>query len=60
MPTTIVALVVIVFAVLPGLPACTIYRMFFGTDWRATDWEKIVDIIAFSTVGLIIYIIVSL
>ncbi|MBI5291489.1 MAG: hypothetical protein HY872_06405 [Chloroflexi bacterium] len=59
MPTTIAALVIVLFAILPGIPAYEIYRMFFGADWRATDWEKIVGIIGFSAGGLIIYTIVS-
>lgn len=59
MPTTIAALVIILFAILPGLPAYNIYRIFYGSNWRATDWEKIIGIIGFSTGGLILYTIVS-
>lgn len=59
MPTTVVALIIILFAILPGVPAHKIYRAFIGTDWRETEWEKIVNIIGFSTGGLLIYTIIS-
>jgi hypothetical protein len=59
MPTTVVALIIILFAILPGVPAHKIFRAFIGTDWRETDWEKIISIIGFSTGGLLIYTIIS-
>lgn len=59
MPTTIVALIIIIFAVLPGFPAYKIYKLLNGTDWRLSDWEKIINIILFSLLGLMLYIVFS-
>ena len=59
MPTTIIALLIIVFAILPGYPAIAVYQRLFGSDWRKTDWEKIVNIVAFSIGGLMLYILMA-
>jgi len=59
MPTTVAGLLIILFAILPGIPAYSIYKMFWGSNWRQSEWEKIVTIIIFSTGGLIIYTIIS-
>jgi hypothetical protein len=57
MPTTITGLLIIVFAILPGLVAYYIYAMFLGSDWRITEIEKISRIILFSVIGLFFYVI---
>lgn len=59
MPTTIVALIIIIFAILPGIPAYKIYKAVNGSDWRASDWEKIISVLSFSLFGLILYIIIT-
>ena len=59
MPTTIVALIIIIFAVLPGVPARSLYKTFIGTNRRETEWEKIISVISFSLIGLIVYTIIE-
>jgi hypothetical protein len=59
MPSTLTELLIILFAILPGFPAYLVYKSYFGTDWRATDWEKVIGIISFSVGGLIVYILIS-
>lgn len=59
MPNTIETLIILLFAVLPGIPAYSIYKTFFGADWRETEWEKVIKIIIFSLTGIIAYILVS-
>jgi len=59
MPTTVVALIIILFAVLPGVPARNIYKKFMGSDWRETEWDKVINIIGFSLGGVVVYIIVT-
>lgn len=59
MPTTITMLVIIIFAILPGIPAYLIYKAMNGFDWRKNDWERITLIIGFSLLGLILYTIIS-
>ncbi len=52
-------LLVIVFAILPGIPAQRTFQAFFGSNWRQSDWDKTVGVILFSIAGLILYIILS-
>jgi hypothetical protein len=59
MPTTIDALIIILFAILPGVPAHKIYRLYMGKDWKETEVDKIVSIIGFSVGGLLAYIFLS-
>jgi hypothetical protein len=59
MPTTIVALIIVLFAALPGVPAHNIYKTFIGSDWRETEWEKLVNVIGFSLGGMVVYVVVS-
>lgn len=55
MPTTVSALVVIVFAVVPGVFGETVYRLIIGTDWRQSEWERVVRIVTFSVGGVVLY-----
>lgn len=59
MPSTIDALLVILFAVLPGVPGNTIYKKIAGTNWREEQWITVSRILGISLGGLIIYIIVG-
>lgn len=59
MPTTLSSLFVLLFAVLPGVPAEYIFTHFAGSDWRKTDWEKIVNILIFSILGFVFYLALS-
>lgn len=59
MPGTIIGLIILLFAVLPGVPAYSIYKTFFGSDWRETEWEKVIKVVIFSLSGIIVYVMVS-
>lgn len=59
MPDTVIGLVILLFAVLPGVPAYSIYKTFYGSDWRETDWEKVIKVVIFSLAGIIMYTLVS-
>lgn len=59
MPTTIMGLLIIVFVILPGIPANSIYMIFIGSDWRVTEWEKISKTVGFSLIGVILYICIA-
>lgn len=57
MPTTIVAIIIIVFALLPGYPAYKLYKSINGIDWRTNDWEKIIIVVGFSLAGFVFYVL---
>lgn len=57
MPTTAQAALVIALALMPGLPADTLYRVLVGADWRRPEWERIITVLFFSVVGLVVYIL---
>lgn len=59
MPDTINALLVVLFAVLPGIPGNAIYKRLIGSDWREDQWKTVVRIIGISLGGLIAYIILG-
>jgi hypothetical protein len=59
MPTTASSLLIVLFAVLPGVPGESIYRRLAGTDWREDRSDKVLRIVGFSISGLVIYIIAS-
>lgn len=59
MPDTFDALLVILFAILPGIPGNTIYNKMAGTNWREEQWRTVVRILGISLGGLILYIIVG-
>lgn len=60
MPTTLSSLLIIVFALIPGLPGRTIYRILLGRDWREDAWDKGLQFVAFSVFGLALYSVVGL
>ncbi|MEW6241222.1 MAG: DUF6338 family protein [Chloroflexota bacterium] len=59
MPDTIHALLVILFAVLPGLPGNSLYQRLVGSDWREEQWRTVIRIIGISLGGLILYVIIG-
>lgn len=59
MPTTVSAILVIVFGVLPGVPGDKLYRMLVGYDWREDQWHKAVRLVGFSLFGLALYVVVA-
>jgi small nuclear ribonucleoprotein (snRNP)-like protein len=54
-PSTLASILVIVFAVLPGVPGERLYRTFVGSDWREDHWQKALRLLGFSLFGLAIY-----
>lgn len=55
MPTSLTALLVIVFALVPGVPGEKLYRSIVGADWREQQWHRVVRIIALSVIGIALY-----
>lgn len=54
-PSSIAALVVAVFAILPGLPGEKVHQLLVGMDWREDKWQRTLRILFFSVVGLALY-----
>ncbi len=59
MPTTITAVLIIVFAVIPGVPGEALYKIILGADWREEQWPRVVRIIWIGLFGLVAYIIIA-
>lgn len=59
MPSTVSGLLVILFAVLPGVPGNNLYQRFVGSDRKEEQWSTIIRIIGFSVGGLILYILLG-
>ncbi len=59
MPTTFISLLIFIFALLPGIPAHSIYSNFAGYDWREKDWERIASVLIFSVLGFVLYALIS-
>lgn len=59
MPSTLDTLLVILFAILPGIPGNTVYNKMAGTNWREEQWRTVVRILGISLGGLILYIIIG-
>ena len=57
MPTTLAALLVIVFAIVPGVPGETFFSIIVGANWREEQWRRIVRVISISLAGLVVYIL---
>jgi hypothetical protein len=55
MPTTVEALLVLFFAITPGIPGDKMYRALVGADWRQKDWESILRLLLISALGLALY-----
>lgn len=53
--STLAGILVLVFAVLPGVPGDRLYRIFVGSDWREDQWQKTIRLLGFSLFGLALY-----
>jgi ABC-type Fe3+ transport system permease subunit len=54
-PSSVSALLVAIFAVLPGLPGEKAYRLLVGVDWREDKWQRTLRLLAFSVAGFAVY-----
>ena len=52
---TLTGILILIFAVLPGVPGDRMYRVFVGYDWREDQWQRILRLITFSLFGLALY-----
>ena len=59
MPTTLTALLILLFAIVPGMFGEMVYRIIAGTDWRENQWSKVARIIGISIAGLVLYIVMA-
>ena len=59
MPTSFASLLVLVLAILPGVPGEAIYRFVLGADWRDKQWQRVLRILLFSVIGLVAYAIIA-
>ncbi|HEV3073211.1 MAG TPA: DUF6338 family protein, partial [Thermoanaerobaculia bacterium] len=53
--STLAGILLLVFAVLPGVPGERLYRTFVGSDWREDQWKKTLHLLTFSVFGLALY-----
>lgn len=59
MSLTLTGLLVLIFAVLPGVPGEKIYQVLVGADWREDNWRRIIRLLTFSLFGLVLYAVVA-
>jgi len=59
LPSSVAALLIAAFAILPGVPGERIYTMLVGWDWREDKWWRTLRLLAFSLAGLSTYAIVA-
>jgi hypothetical protein len=59
MPSSIAAALVLLVAVVPGALGSRIYEAINGLDWRERDWSAAIRFIAFSAVGLTVYVLLA-
>jgi hypothetical protein len=59
MPSTISELLVVLFAVLPGVPGNLIYQRLLGRNRKEEQWATVIRMIGFSIGGLILYIVIG-
>lgn len=57
MPTTIASAIVIALAIIPGAFGSYVWDLVNGHDWRAKEWESALRFLAFSILGLAIYVL---
>lgn len=57
MPTTLEALLIAFFAISPGFLGERVYNALVGADWREKDWQRILRLVLFSTIGLALYVV---
>ena len=54
-PTTLVGLLVVLLAVLPGIPGDPVYRSLAGVSWREKEHRHVLRLLSFSVLGLALY-----
>ena len=59
MPTTIATAFIIVIAIVPGAAGSFLYHRTVGLDWREKDWHAVIRYVAFSVLGLCIYVVAA-
>lgn len=59
MPATLEALLIIFFAMSPGFVGERVYNVLVGADWREKDWQRILRLVLFSTIGLGLYVVIG-
>lgn len=59
MSLTLAGLLVLVFAVLPGVTGDKLYQVLVGADWREDHWQRILRLLVFSLLGLVLYAVVA-
>lgn len=59
MVDTISALLILIFAVIPGILGNGIYELIIGSNWKEELFSKTVRIVGFSFFGLIFYILIG-
>lgn len=59
MPTSAAAALVILLALVPGASGVYAFNQTVGPDWRQKEWQAAVQYIAFSTLGLLIYVLLA-
>lgn len=57
MPSTINGLVVLLIALIPGVPGETIFSSVTGLDWREDRLRRVIRIVLVSIAGLVLYVI---
>jgi hypothetical protein len=58
-PTSIAGLLVLLLAVLPGIPGDHLYRAIAGVSWREKDATRILRLLTFSVLGLVVYSLIA-
>jgi hypothetical protein len=58
-PGTVAGLLVLVLAVLPGMPGDLVYRAVVGVSWREKDLPRILRLLLFSVLGIVSYSLVA-
>ena|SRR5258708_16945751 len=58
-PTSIAGILVVLLAVLPGVPADRAYRIFAGVSWREREVEYFLRLVSFSVLGMAAYALMA-
>jgi hypothetical protein len=59
MPSTINGLIVLLVALIPGVPGETVYSNVTGLDWREDRLRRVIRIVIISIAGLLLYVLVD-
>lgn len=60
MPDSIGAAVVLALAILPGAFGAYVWEAVVGEDWREKDWQAALRYLAFSMLGLALYVLLAI